>query len=593
MNNPKSEVPPSKATKDSPDGGVDQMDLVNMLEGQQKTIGQLQVRLNNMEEKAVKLDNTVFEMRSLLQSGKGFSEILSLSTLLEAFMAVCRERYASINSVVLLLDDFEPTEVFYRVRGYFGLPNSFVGHDGLEEELYLFKMPHDQGLLWQLIQQGDVFAVRDMRKLTRFETAFKRWNLNVLESDVWVPLMRGSNVLGVLTLGECEDGSQIPESDYTFLQEIAAVAATNIDSTLKYEKNERILNNLRTLYDVNQQLANVNDFKELTEETLSSAVSALNAQKANLMLFNPETNRLEIKVVSGHIPLETRNAINDGSLKTRSFEIGEGVAGMAAKTRKPIRINDRSKIEHVGRNPVYCIISAPILHGDEVKGVMTLTNKVTTDAAGSSEIDTLSRFGEEDEQLLVSLADQAAQNLNKARLYSASITDRLTGLFNARHFESRFHKAVHEANRNGESLCLAIVDADHFKQFNDTHGHAAGDLVLQALGKALRGTLREGSDDQCFRYGGEEFCMLLKQTALDKALALLEGFRKTVESTVLDWEGNQLKVTVSIGISTNADGTHPLDIFEAADKALYASKSNGRNRVSYSKDDTFLQLDTK
>jgi len=131
----------------------------------------------------------------------------------------------------------------------------------------LFRLPHDQGLLWQLIHQGDVFSVRDMQKRPRFPTAFRKWRIGVLQSDLWVPLMRGGEVLGILTLGECQDGAQIGEGEYPFLQEIAAVAATNIDSTLKYEKNARILANLRTLYEVNQQLANVNDFKKLTIET--------------------------------------------------------------------------------------------------------------------------------------------------------------------------------------------------------------------------------------------------------------------------------------------------------------------------------------
>jgi len=558
---------------------VNIVELARLLEQQQKTIGAIQARLHFYEEKAAQLDNTVFQMRALLQSGKGFSEILNLESLLEAFMAVCRERYSSINSAVLLLDDLDPDDISYRVRGYFGLPDTFIGANNLEEEMFLFKIPHNTGLLWQLIHQGDVFAVRDIRKLPRFETAFKKWSLGVLQSDVWVPLMRGSSVLGVLTLGECEDGSQIPESDYDFLQEIAAVAATNIDSTLKYEKNERILNNLRTLYDVNQQLANVNDFKQLTIETLAKAVEALHAQKANMMLLNSETQRFEIKVVWGSIPKTTRDAINDGKLDTRSFAIGEGVAGQAAKTRRPVRVNDRAKIEQVGRNPVYCIIAVPIIYGGEVKGIMTLTNKVKEDDDGQPVIDTLSRFNEDDEQLLLQLADNAAANLNKAQLYNLSITDRLTGLFNARHFEALFAVKLDAALREGEPLSLAVTDIDHFKKFNDTYGHKAGDYVLQETGRMLKEIVRENGRDLAFRYGGEEYCLMMTQTNAREAAAIIEQYRRKIEQAEFSYEGTELKVKISAGVASSEDHLNSVSLFEAADKALYASKTNGRNQV--------------
>jgi diguanylate cyclase (GGDEF)-like protein len=541
--------------------------LPTRLHGEAETVAALRAELAHWRDKAIELDTAVFELRALLQSGKGFSEILAVESLLHAFMAVCRERYGAMCSTVLLLDDLDPDDVFYRVRAYHGL-DDFVERDGVREETLMFKIPRDQGLLWQLIHQGHVFSVRDMQRLPRFKTAFKRWNLGVLRSDVWVPLVRGNDVLGLLTLGECEDGSQIPESEYAFLQEIAAVAATNIDSTVKYEKNARILSNLRTLYDVNQQLANVNDFK------------ALRAQKANLMLYNPETQTLEIKVVWGNIPKATLEAINDGRLATKAFALGEGVAGRAAKLKRPVRINDRARIEQVGRNVVYCILAAPLLHGGQVMGVMTITNKVK-DVEGKLELDPLGRFGEDDEQLLLSLADQAAVNLNKARLYTASITDRLTGLYNARHFEATLEAELERAQQAGAPLTLALADIDHFKRFNDTFGHKAGDAVLGRVGRLLQDATRTGSNDTAFRYGGEELCMILPGTDTAEAAAQLEAFRAAIEGSSLEYDGQSLGVTVSVGLATfPSHARSRKELFESADRALYASKSGGRNRVT-------------
>ena len=114
---------------------------------------------------------------------------------------------------------------------------------------------------------------------------------------------------GILTVGLTQDGSPIPESEKVFLQDFASIAVTNIDSVLKYEKNETILRNVKTLYNVNQQLTNVNDFKQLSIDSLATAVDALNAQKGNLMLLNEHTNELEIKVVWGDIPSSVRDKI--------------------------------------------------------------------------------------------------------------------------------------------------------------------------------------------------------------------------------------------------------------------------------------------
>jgi len=552
--------------------------LIDQVEKQQRLIGELQARLHHAEEQSVELDNKVFEMRTLLQSGKGFSQILDLQKLLDAFMSVCRERYSSINSAVLLRDDLEPEQLSYRVRACFGIPPLFRSAYG-DEEIFMFRIPRDQGLLWQLIHQGNVFAVRDLRKLPRFESAFRNWNLNVLQSDVWVPLIKGAEVIGILTLGECEDGSQIAESNYSFLEEIAAVAATNIDSTLKYEKNTRILQNLRTLYDVNQQLTNVNDFKHLAEETLETAVRALSAQKANLMLLNPETGCLEIKLVHGDIPDSTVKAINSGSLSTRVFEVGEGVAGRAAQTRRPVRINDRGRIDQSGPYPVYCILSVPILYGKTLEGVLTITNRVKRNGS-ETELDPMGRFGEDDEQLLMSLADQAAANLNKSRLYSTSITDRLTGLFNARHFENRFSELLSRSVQAGSNLILGIVDIDHFKAFNDTYGHRAGDLILAQTARLLQEVASTVPRCECFRYGGEEFCVLLPDGDMAGAVALLQTFRVSAAQRRYEWAGGTIGCTVSLGVASSGDFNHGVSLFEAADQALYASKEGGRNRVS-------------
>jgi len=537
--------------------------------------------LDYYRKKAIHQDILIFEMRALLQSGKGFGDILNLNELLGNFMAVVREKYGAVNSTVLLRDDLEPGENYYRVKAFSGLDPEFPMSDESTESLYMFKFPQNNGLLWQIIRQGNVFSVRDLQRDARFESAWFKWHLGILESDLWCPLIKNGEVLGILTLGEKHDGSQISEDEYPFLQELASIATTNVDSTLKYEKNHRILRNIQTLYDVNQQLAHVNDFKRLCTETLSTAVDAVSAQKGNLMLLNKATGKLEIRVVWGNIPRHVRDDINSGITSTKSFDLGEGIAGKCAAGRKAIRKNDKNYIEQVGKNVVYCICCVPLMRGDQVEGVIALTNKVRTNDNGVRVLDQIGRFTEEDLSLCQGLADQAAVNLHKSRLYNKSITDEMTGLYNTRHFEDTLLTMLDDANRTGQSLSLAVSDIDHFKLFNDTHGHKAGDAVLQTVARVMQSCIRPDTGDQVFRYGGEEFCMLLPDTEPEEAAELMELYRKRIESHVVLHDGKEMSVKVSIGISCAPKDTRDeKKLFEKADECLYVAKNNGRNQVS-------------
>ncbi len=537
--------------------------------------------LEYYRKKAIHQDILIFEMRALLQSGKGFGNILNLRDLLDNFMAVVREKYGAVNSTVLLRDDLEPGRKYYRVKAFSGLSSEFPLSDGTTESLFMFKFPQDNGLLWQIIQQGNVFSVRDLQRDPRFDTAWHQWHLGILKSDIWCPLIKNGEVLGVLTLGEKTGGAQISEEEFPFLQELASIATTNIDSTLKYEKNQTILKNIQTLYDVNQQLANVNDFKRLCIETLSTAVEAVSAQKGNLMLLNKNTGKLEIRVVWGNIPKHVRDNINNGITATKSFNLGEGIAGLCAAQRKPIRRNDKNNIEQVGKNVVYCICCVPLMRGDDLEGVIVMTNKVRSNDEGVLVLDKIGRFTEEDVSLCQGLADQAAVNLHKSRLYNKSITDQMTGLYNTRHFEDTLAAQLEHARATGEPLCLAVSDIDHFKKFNDTHGHKAGDAVLQTVARVMESCIRPGSGDLVFRYGGEEFCMLLPDTEPEEAAELMEAYRAKVEAQVVSYEGEDMSVTVSIGVAcAPKDSVSQKELFERADECLYVAKDNGRNQVN-------------
>lgn len=162
-----------------------------------------------------------------------------------------------------------------------------------------------------------------------------------------------------------------------------------------------------------------------------------------------------------------------------------------------------------------------------------------------------------------------------ADLQRDSVTDSLTGLFNRRSFDERLDHEFERSVRYSQPLSLLMVDADHFKTYNDTHGHRHGDAALCAIADELETTAR--STDQVCRYGGEEFVIIMPATSSYEAAAVGERLRKNIKSLKLA----RGSMTISIGIATLTEGTYQTqtELIEAADHALYEAKDSGRNRV--------------
>ena len=140
-----------------------------------------------------------------------------------------------------------------------------------------------------------------------------------------------------------------------------------------------------------------------------------------------------------------------------------------------------------------------------------------------------------------------------------------------------FDREFNRAKRYKSELSLAVIDIDLFKSFNDTYGHSCGDYVLKELAYLLVQNFRQ--TDLIFRYGGEEFVILLTETPLENAFIPLERLRKAVEENRFRYKGQDLKVTISGGISSNNDIENLWDMFDLADKALYKAKECGRNQI--------------
>ena len=166
------------------------------------------------------------------------------------------------------------------------------------------------------------------------------------------------------------------------------------------------------------------------------------------------------------------------------------------------------------------------------------------------------------------------------RLRLLSTSDRLTGLFNRGYLDENIVAEVSRAERYSHPLAIAMIDIDHFKRFNDTHGHAAGDTALQVIAQTIRRSFR--LSDVVARYGGEEFVVVLPETGLDVAVDKLESIRRTVSGmeVTLPAYGGTARLTISVGLAClPADGSEVDKLLRTADARLFEAKRRGRNQL--------------
>ncbi|MDM8524383.1 diguanylate cyclase [Desulfococcaceae bacterium HSG8] len=160
------------------------------------------------------------------------------------------------------------------------------------------------------------------------------------------------------------------------------------------------------------------------------------------------------------------------------------------------------------------------------------------------------------------------------------IRDPLTGLYNYRYLHIRLTDEITRSSRFDHGFCVLMIDIDYFKSVNDNYGHLYGDYVLKKLGKIISENIR--SCDTIYRYGGEEFLILMPETLKNGAISVISRLMKVIRDYIFDYEGQQLKLTVSIGGANYPDhATDRKELIRHADDALYKAKKSGRNRFCF------------
>src|SRR5690349_979244 len=266
------------------------------------------------------------------------------------------------------------------------------------------------------------------------------------------------------------------------------------------------------------------------------------------------------------------------ALKNVRLKVGEGIAGWVAKNGERLIVPDvmtdprfAKRIDEMTKWETRSIICVPLRSKLRVLGVIQLVNVH------------LDHFTNQETFFLQSLCDYAAIAIENARavekIQELTITDDCTGLYNARHLYKTLEAEVYRSSRFGYEFSVLFIDLDHFKAVNDTHGHLVGSKLLAEIGYLIKAQLR--LIDFAFRYGGDEFVVLLPQTGKDSAVNVARRLQESLRASVFcKEEGLNLNVRASMGMATFPhDAKTPHDIIRQADEMMYLVKNTTRDNI--------------
>jgi diguanylate cyclase (GGDEF)-like protein len=327
---------------------------------------------------------------------------------------------------------------------------------------------------------------------------------------------------------------------------------------------------LALLQEVTRNLTSTLSLEEQLHIISELLAESLNYREFTLMMLDRGAGLLRVEASYG-FPESMK-------VDEMTFAVGEGIAGLVAQTGHTLVVQDTSADSRYLQDktrftPKGSLLSVPMVSNGQVMGVLNVF-KPAVDA-----------FKKDEVELIESVASQAALGIANAKLFQEtvelSMTDALTALPNRRALDARLDLEVTRALRYEHALSVLMIDVDHFKKYNDTHGHLLGDTVLRGVAQALCQMVRKA--DTVARYGGEEFVVILPRQDQKAAAEVAEKLRKGIRSREFEHMDSQPggRLTVSVGVaSCPQDARDVVTLLAAADAALYQAKRDGRDRVA-------------
>ena len=402
------------------------------------------------------------------------------------------------------------------------------------------------------------------------------------QSIICIPLIMREKIIGLIYIGDTRKACY-DESHLGMLETLSISVSVSIESAQLYEQKEA---SFESKNDLNielqksvKQLSDLNEFGKYLGSSLKidDVLNFICSKIGNVIefqtfiIFSIVKNEKAEETGEDEKVVETRRVISPYAdyLADLTYKYDDGILGSVIKNMQPVIIGDNYKSEFpnlLENEPSSIII--PMVLENEVYGIFYV-------GSGKSNF-----YDENKLNLLSTVAYQTAMSIKNCELYeqmvSLAITDGLTGLYTHRYFQERLSEACKEYDRTHKSFSLIMIDADHFKTYNDTLGHPEGDKLLKEIAELLKTYCRD--TDIVSRYGGDEFAVILKESDKVNAIRVAERIRDAFNRKFASYK---VPITASLGIANfPQDASQRDDFIVAADKALYESKKHGRDRVT-------------
>ena len=328
---------------------------------------------------------------------------------------------------------------------------------------------------------------------------------------------------------------------------------------------------LSVFHEVGKALTSTLKLDEVLQTIMEKIHEFLHPDTWSLLLLDQATQELYFEIATGDAA---------SKLKEVRLKLGQGIAGWVAQTGEAVVVPNvredarfMSQVDKMTQTTTESIVCVPVRSKERVLGVIELVNCISGDS-----------FGRREMALLQALADYAAIAIENARhmerIHELTITDDCTTLYNVRYLHAVMDKEIHRSSRHGQEFSVIFIDLDNFKGVNDQHSHLVGSRLLAEIGQLLKNHCR--LIDYAFRYGGDEFVVLLPQTTKEAALVVGRRLHRLISDAVyLKEEGLNLKITASLGIAAYpTDAKTKMDLLRLADQAMYLVKNTSKNNVA-------------
>jgi len=384
---------------------------------------------------------------------------------------------------------------------------------------------------------------------------------------VCLPLKMFRDYPGVIRISNIP-AELLPHTYLGFLRELVPLISSSLERVLIYQQNEKRRLVLAAISGISQTLHRSLDVKELCAGCLRHLKPVFNYSHCTIARYVDDDDLDSIIAVPREILFVESRA--QSRLMLRNI----------CKSKNPLLISDlrypnTDQLECTNRE-IRSLMILPILMAGKPFAALIM-------ASGRER-----QFNSDDLATLQNLSEHISVTLERGTHFKnqedLAMLDGLTGLYNHRSFQEKLKIELQRYLRYGRVFTFIMFDIDHFKSFNDSYGHQTGDRVLQSVAEGLQGSIR--STDMAFRYGGEEFAVILPETELENAEIFAHRLRERIASTSVLLGQKELSVTISVGVAQSGGwSSSPNVLVEAADIALYHAKKNGRDCVCVYRED--------